>query len=87
MGMMGRDLPAKGRGMVPGSVASQAAYVSGYKNEGSYGKKNNPFTICKTQQTNARFRCAEISSPIILLKSCIAHARSEINDVIINLVT
>lgn len=38
-GMAGRDLPAKGPGMSPGSVASQAAYVSGYRNQGTYGKK------------------------------------------------
>ena len=30
---------AKGAGMSPGSVGSQASYVSGYKNEGSYNKK------------------------------------------------
>ena len=30
---------AKGAGMSPGSVGSQASYDSGYKNEGSYKKK------------------------------------------------
>lgn len=38
-GIAGRDLAAKGAGMSPGSIRSQAAYVSGYSNEGSYGKK------------------------------------------------
>lgn len=38
-GLQGRDAPAKGSAMSPGSVGSQAAYVSGYKNEGSYSKK------------------------------------------------
>ncbi len=38
-GLEGRDSSAKGRGMVAGSVADQAAYVSGYKAEGSYRKK------------------------------------------------
>ena len=38
-GMAGRDLPAKGSGMSPGSVGGHASYVSGYKNAGSYGKK------------------------------------------------
>ena len=38
-GLQGRDAPAKGAGMSPGSVGSQASYVSGYKNEGSYNKK------------------------------------------------
>ena len=38
-GLDGRDAPAKGSGMSPGSVGSQQAYVSGYKGEGSYSKK------------------------------------------------
>ncbi len=38
-GLEGRDSSPKGRGMVAGCVAGQAAYVSGYKAEGSYGKK------------------------------------------------
>ena len=38
-GLQGRDNPAKGPGMSPGSVDSQAAYVTGYKHEGTYGKK------------------------------------------------
>ena len=37
-GLEGRDAPAKGAGMSPGSVKSQAAYVTGYKHEGTYGK-------------------------------------------------
>lgn len=43
-GLEGRDSPAKGRGMAPGSVASQTAYVSGYKHEGTYssGLKSSP---------------------------------------------
>ena len=39
LGMSGRDLPAKGHGMSPGSVSGQTAYVQGYRNEGTYGKK------------------------------------------------
>ena len=35
-GLEGRDSVAKGKGMVPGSVASQTAYVSGYKGDGKY---------------------------------------------------
>ena len=38
-GLAGRDSPAKGQGMTAGSVASQASYVTGYKHEGTYGKK------------------------------------------------
>ena len=38
-GLEGRDSVAKGQGMSAGSVASQTSYVSGYKNEGTYGKK------------------------------------------------
>ena len=38
-GLEGRDSIAKGQGMAAGSVASQASYVSGYKNEATYGKK------------------------------------------------
>lgn len=38
-GMAGRDLPAKGSGMSAGSVNAQAGYVSGYRNEGTYGFK------------------------------------------------
>ena len=43
-GLEGRDSVAKGRGMVPGSVASQTAYVPGYKHEGTYssGLKSSP---------------------------------------------
>ena len=37
-GLEGRDASAKGAGMSPGSVKSQAAYVTGYKHEGTYGK-------------------------------------------------
>lgn len=37
-GLEGRDAPAKGAGMSPGSVGSRAAYVTGYKDEGTYGK-------------------------------------------------
>lgn len=39
IGAAGRDLPAKGHGMSPGSVSGQAGYVQGYKHEGTYGKK------------------------------------------------
>lgn len=39
LGIAGRELPAKGQGMSPGSVAGQAGYVQGYRNEGSYGRK------------------------------------------------
>ena len=35
-GLEGRDSPAKGRGMAAGCVASQTAYVPGYKHEGTY---------------------------------------------------
>ena len=35
-GLEGRDSIAKGKGMVPGSVSSQTAYVSGYKGDGKY---------------------------------------------------
>ena len=35
-GLEGRDSIAKGKGMVPGSVSSQQAYVSGYKGDGKY---------------------------------------------------
>lgn len=38
-GLAGRDSPAKGSGMAAGSVGSQAAYVQGYRHEGTYGKK------------------------------------------------
>ena len=38
-GLQGRDTPAKGAGMSPGCVRSQAAYVTGYKHEGTYDKK------------------------------------------------
>ena len=38
-GLEGRDSAAKGDGMAAGYVGSQASYVSGYKNEGTYGKK------------------------------------------------
>ncbi len=38
-GLSGRDTGAKAAGMSPGSVGSSAAYVSGYKHEGTYGKK------------------------------------------------
>lgn len=38
-GLEGRDAPAKGPAMSPGSVESHAAYVTGYKHEGTYGKK------------------------------------------------
>ena len=37
-GLEGRDAPAKGAGMSPGSARSQASYVTGYKHEGTYGK-------------------------------------------------
>ena len=39
LGIAGRDLPAKGQGMSPGSVSSQQGYVQGYRNEGTYGRK------------------------------------------------
>ena len=39
LGIAGRDLPAKGAGMSAGSVAGQTAYVQGYKNAGTYGRK------------------------------------------------
>ena len=35
-GIDGRDSIPKGKGMVAGSVSSQAAYVSAYKGEGKY---------------------------------------------------
>lgn len=35
-GLEGRDSVAKGAGMSPGCVRSQQAYVTGYKNEGTY---------------------------------------------------
>ena len=35
-GLEGRDSIAKGKGMVPGSVSSQQAYVTGYKGDGKY---------------------------------------------------
>lgn len=35
-GLEGRDSIAKGKGMIPGSVSGQTAYVSGYKGEGKY---------------------------------------------------
>ena len=38
-GLGGRDAPSKGAAMSPSSVGSQKAYVSGYKQEGTYGKK------------------------------------------------
>ena len=50
-------------------------------------EKNNPSTICKTQQTNARFRCAEISSPNSHFIEILYCACSAINDIITNLVT
>jgi len=37
-GLAGRDAPAKG-GTTESLVSSQAAYVQGYRNEGTYGKK------------------------------------------------
>ena len=39
LGMAGRDLPAKGAGMSPGCIGTQAGYVHGYRNEGTYGRK------------------------------------------------
>ena len=38
-GLEGRDAPAKGASMSPATVGGQAAYVTGYKHEGTYGKK------------------------------------------------
>jgi len=36
--LAGRDYVPKGAGCVPGSVADQEGYVSGYKGDGSYKK-------------------------------------------------
>ena len=38
-GLQGRDTTAKGAGMSPGCVSSQAAYVGAYKGEGTYDKR------------------------------------------------
>lgn len=35
-GLEGRDSIPKGKGMIPGSVSGQTAYVSGYKEEGKH---------------------------------------------------
>ena len=35
-GLEGRDSIPKGKGMVPGSVSGQPAYVTGYKGDGAY---------------------------------------------------
>ena len=48
-GLGGRDSVAKGRGMVPGSVAAQEGYVTGYKHTGTYSSspKSSPRTKTK----------------------------------------
>lgn len=44
-GLEGRDSVSKGKGMSPGCVRSQQAYVTGYKHEGTYSPdKSSPRT-------------------------------------------
>ena len=62
-GLEGRDSIAKGKGMVPGSVSSQQAYVSGYKGDGKYtsSPKSSPKPKAKVESTCFNVVCSQCS--------------------------
>ena len=66
-GLEGRDSPAKGRGMVAGSVASQTAYVSGYKHEGTYSSspKFSPKLSSKSSPKSSPKPKAKVGDTVI----------------------
>ena len=60
-GLEGRDSTPKGKGMTPGSVGSQASYVSGYRHDGTYSSSPKSSPKPKDKVRNVIPFCSQFS--------------------------